>query len=1067
MTFRLIASDRLQQKRRLPLLLLLLSVMLCLLLLALLAGAQAQSATATLTGIVVDERGAVVVGATIKLNNPSIQRQRQTVSGNDGEFILTQLPPSVYEISVKAANFAEAKVSELVLNVGEQRALRVQLKVAQVGESVTVADGVSLIDESPTVATVVDRQFVANQPLNGRSFQSLITLSPGVVLAKTNVTTAGQFNVNGQRANANYFTVDGVSANFATTGAGTLYESSGGALPAFSIQGGTNSLASVDAVQEFAIQTSTYAPEFGRQPGAQVSIVTRSGTNDFHGNVFNYLRNDVFDANDYFANRNRLRKPPLRQNDFGFTLGGPLLLPRLRQGGQALYQGRDRSFFFVSYEGLRLRQPFVSDPIPVPSVSARQGATGLIRDLLNAYPLPNGAPLATDPNTATFIGSWSNPSTLNATSVRLDQVINSKLTLFGRYNHAPSTAKVRANFSTPNTVENGTAKTQTLTLGSAMTFSARTSNDLRFNYSRSRAGTRYELDTFGGAVLPSTSSLYPPFASPENDLSYVQIGPATAALTDGLNSANQQRQFNLVDTLSWTAGGHALKFGLDYRRLAPINRGAIYRRFLFYTTVARVLSGNVPTFSATSTDVTLEPLYHNFSAFAQDTWKATRRLTLTYGLRYEVNPAPTERNGKLPATVTGLENPATLTLAPANTRFYETTFKNFAPRVGVAYQLLPKYGTVLRGGFGVFYDLGTAFTGSAFFNSIFPYGRSARGTNVPLNSALVVSQPPAVNTNPPYPAIFAYAPDYDLPYTLQYNVAVEQALGASNSLSLSYVGANGRRLGRVERLRNPNTNFTLVSVVRDQAESDYHALQAQFQRRFARGLQTLVSYTWAKSLDTVSDESITNYQAPLSSLNPQLDRGPSSFDVRHSLSAAISYDIPAPFATGVGKAVLGGFGIDSIVAARSATPVNVLTGTDPFGFGFTTVTRPDLVSGQPLYQDDPLVAGGRRFNRAAFVLPPAGRQGTLGRNVLRGFPLAQWDISLRRQFRLTERFSLQVRADAFNVLNHANFADPTGLLNNANFGVSTQMLGRSLGGLNALYQVGGPRSMQVSLKLLF
>jgi hypothetical protein len=1031
------------------------------------APVYAQSATASLSGVAMDEKGAVVAGAKITLVNAATALKREAKTNSDGLFTLPLLPPGNYTVSAQCDGFRPVDLRDITLNVGDQRSVQITLRVGSVTASVEVAGGTSLLNESPAVSTIVDRQFVANQPLNGRSFQSLITLSPGVALAKTNVTTAGQFNVNGQRANTNYFTVDGVSANFATTGAGTLYESSGGALPAFSIQGGTNSLASVDAVQEFAIQTSTYAPEFGRQSGAQVSIVTRSGTNDFHGAAFNYLRNDVFDANDYFANRNRLRKPPLRQNDFGFTLGGPMSLPRFGEGGHALYQGRDRTFFFVSYEGLRLRQPFVSDPIPAPSLAARQSATGIVRDLLNAYPLPNGAPLASDPNTATFISSWSNPSTLDATSVRIDHTVNNWLTVFGRYNHAPSSAQVRANFSTPNTIENGTAKTQTLTLGSAMIFSARVSNDLRVNYSQSRAGTTYELDNFGGAITPPVSSLYPSFASRDNDLSYVQIGPATAALTDGLNSANQQRQFNLVDTLSWTAGGHALKFGVDYRRLAPINRGAIYRRFLFYTTVAQVLSGSVPTFSATSTDVTLEPLYHNFSAFVQDTWKATRRLTLTYGLRYEVNPAPTERNDKLPATVTGLENPAMLALAPANTRFYDTTFKNFAPRIGAAYQLFPNRGTVIRGGFGVFYDLGTAFTGSAFFNSIFPYGRAARGTNVPLDSALVTSPPPPVNTNPPYPAIFAYTPDYDLPYTLQYNVAIEQSLGASNSLSLSYVGANGRRLGRVERLRNPNANFTLVSVVRDEAESDYHALQAQFQRRLARGLQALVSYTWAKSLDTVSDESITNYQAPLSSLNPRLDRGPSSFDVRHALSAAISYDLPSPFAAGVGRAIFGGFGVDSIIAARSATPVNVLTGTDPFGFGFATVTRPDLVAGQPLYLDDPLVAGGRRFNRAAFALPPAGRQGTLGRNVLRGFPLAQWDVSLRRQFNLTERLNLQVRADAFNVLNHANFAEPTGLLNNPNFGVSTQMLGRSLGGLNALYQVGGPRSMQMSLKLQF
>jgi hypothetical protein len=284
---------------------------------------------------------------------------------------------------------------------------------------------------------------------------------------------------------------------------------------------------------------------------------------------------------------------------------------------------------------------------------------------------------------------------------------------------------------------------------------------------------------------------------------------------------------------------------------------------------------------------------------------------------------------------------------------------------------------------------------------------------------------------------------------------------------VAYVGATGRRLGRVERLQNPNPNFTRISVVRNDATSDYHALQTQFQRRLSRGLQALISYTFAKSLDIVSDESIVNYQAPLGDIDSQRDRGPSAFDVRHQLSGAVSFDVPPPFQSGVGRAVFGGFGIDSIFRARSATPVNALTNTDPFGFGFRTVTRPDLIAGAPLYVDDPAAAGGRRINRAAFAEPPAGRQGTFGRNGLRGFPAWQIDLSLRRQLNLSERVRLQVRIDAFNLFNHPNFGAPAGILSDPNFGASTQMLGRSLGGLSPLYQIGGPRSLQLSLKVLF
>jgi hypothetical protein len=227
-----------------------------------------------------------------------------------------------------------------------------------------------------------------------------------------------------------------------------------------------------------------------------------------------------------------------------------------------------------------------------------------------------------------------------------------------------------------------------------------------------------------------------------------------------------------------------------------------------------------------------------------------------------------------------------------------------------------------------------------------------------------------------------------------------------------------------------------------------------------------VSYTFGKSLDSVSDESVANYQAPISALNPELDRGPSRFDVRHTFSGLASYDIPSPEGR-VLRAILGGFAIDPMFRATSATPVNILTNTDPFGFGYTTVTRSDFVPGQSLYLDDPAVAGGRRINRNAFVAPPAGRQGNVGRNIARGFPAWQMDLGLRRAFTITEAVRLQLRLESFNIFNHANFANPIGTLNNANFGVSTQMLSSALGGLSPLYQIGGPRSMQLSLKVEF
>ncbi len=276
--------------------------------------------------------------------------------------------------------------------------------------------------ENATVSTVVDRQFAENLPMNGRSFQTLIQLTPGVVVVPTNVVDAGQFSVNGQRAASNYWMVDGVSANVGVSSGAVPGNGFGGTLASFSALGGTNSLVSVDAMQEFRIQTSTYAPEFGRTPGAQVSIATRSGTNQFHGTLFNYLRNDVLDANDWFADNAGLVKPKERQNDFGGTFGGPIF--------------KSRTFFFFSYEGLRLRLPQIALST-VPDLAARQSAIAAMQPYLNAFPLPNGTDDAAT-GAAQFNASYSNAASLDAYSIRFDHKLNAAWSLFGRYNDSPS-----------------------------------------------------------------------------------------------------------------------------------------------------------------------------------------------------------------------------------------------------------------------------------------------------------------------------------------------------------------------------------------------------------------------------------------------------------------------------------------------------------------------------------------------------------------------------------------------------------------------------------------------------
>lgn len=1018
----------------------------------------AQSSTATLSGTVEDDNGAVVPGASIALISVTQGTQRLATTNSEGRFVFPQLSPGLYSVTATRDGFAPVEVKNVLLNVNDQVALRITLTIGEISQSVEVIDGASLVNESAEVATVVDRQFVANLPLNGRSFHSLMTLSPGVVQTRVGSGDLGQFSVNGQRADANYFTVDGASANTAITGTANPGQTLGGTLPALTVFGGTNNLVSVDALEEFKVMTSSYAAEFGRSPGAQVSIVTRSGTNDFHGAFFDYVRNDIFDANDWFTNRNRGTKPPLRQNDFGGVFHGPILLPRFGEGGkQPWYNGRNRTFFFLSYEGLRLRQPQVISQVEVPSLSLRQTAAPQIQPYLNAFAKPNGPDLGN--GMAHFSTGYSIPATLNATSIRLDHVFSNKINLFGRLNYAPSETTTRTNsqLSSPRTAA---FNTRSLTFGANFLLTATTHNDLRVNLTENSALVSQELDDFGGAVPLPESALFPAFTSPdEAQVAFSLNFGARAELRVGRAAASVQRQFNLVNTLSHVTGDHQLKFGVDLRRLSPAFRVSNYFQQSLFNTANAVRAATVSSLGLLA-NRDAEPRFLNFSAFAQDTWRTSQQLTITYGLRWEVNPAPHGANGNDAYTAIGVDDPATIALAPLGTNLYETRYLNLAPRFGISYLLSSRPGleTVVRGGIGIFYDMGNAQSTLGF--TLPPFSSDFRTqTNVPFPLNATVIQPPPF-PNPPFRSVAAFE-GLKLPRTYQWNFAVEQSLGPAQTITASYVGAQGRKLINVRRLVNPNPSFSSVLLVRNDATSDYHALQAQFQRRLSRGLQALVSYTWSHSLDDASSD-----------ISIGLDHGSSDFDLRHAFSAATTYDIPSPRAR-FARTLFGNWSMDTIIRIQSPTPVDLIARTSVNLFGESVNVRPDFIPGQPLYIDDPKAPGGRLFNRAAFAIPPVGRRGTFGRNVMRGFPLHQTDFSLRRRFVFGEKVSLLFRTDVFNIFNHPNFADPVNTLTAATFGQSTQTFGRGLGsgtlgsGLSPLYQIGGARSMQFSFKVQF
>jgi hypothetical protein len=1040
----------------------------------------AQTESARISGLVTDASGAVVENADIMLQNIEQGTSSTVTTNHAGIFVLASVRPGQYRISVRKFGFRQVDVVGVIVNVQDRIEENFRLQPGSVSESITVTGGAPIINaEDATVSTVVDRNFAENLPMNGRTLQTLIQLTPGVVALPVSASEPGQFSISGQRPNSNYWTVDGVSANVEVSANGSS-AGMAGSFGAVSLQGGTNSLVSVDAMQEFRIQTSTYAPEFGRTPGGQISIVTRSGADQFHGTAFDYFRNDVLDANDWFADQKGLQKPEERQNDFGGIFSGPIV--------------KDRTFFFFSYEGLRLRLPQAL-VTTVPSLSARSSAVSVMQPFFNAFPLPTG-PDNPD-GSAAYNATFSTPSSLDAASLRIDHRWSRALSMFGRYNYSPSELSQRSPFNyAASAIDNARIVTQTTTAGATWAISPLVVNDLRFNYSRVTGSSRISMDDFGGAVTFSSVPNFPsPYTLENARFSLEMFSLPRGSIGSGLIQNNLQRQINVVDSLAIQKGSHSLKFGTDFRRLTPRADSSPYFPQVNFLDVSSAESNSV-FFDVVAKSESVTMLFRNLGFFGQDTWRLRSRLTLTYGLRWDLDFSPQSLGGANLLAMTGDPNNfSSITLAPNGTPVFKTTYTNIAPRVGVAYELAP--GTVIRGGAGVFYDLASQEVGNYVSNREYPFGASR--LDFPGTFPIVQPDPPPVSVadiGPQGSTPFrAFDPHLKSPYTLEWNIAVEHAFGSQQRLSASYLGAAGRRLLQSEFVFTPNNpNFNSMSIGRNTGTSDYDALQLQFERRLSHGLQALAGYAWAHSIDTGSlgIGSLSDLFSPSAGSN----RGPSNFDIRHALSAGLTYDVPAPKINRFMSAFLRNWGVESVVEANSALPVDANYIGFVSAFQAETPIRPDVTPGIPLYLYGSQFAGGKVINNTPgaitcsdgspsigpFCPPPLDangkptRQGNLSRNALRGFGLFQWDLGIHRQFPIHDSVTLQFRAEMFNLLNHPNFGAPVGNLSESDFGAATAMLGKSMagagnsigaGGLSPLYQVGGPRSVQLALKLQF
>lgn len=837
--------------------------------------ALAQSPNGTMSGRVVDSSGAVIVGAQVLIVNEATGIQYPTKTNAEGIYVVPNLPPGLYLLQVSRIGFKTIIKPDIILSVQGALAINFTLPVGAASVTVTVQGGAPLVNtQSAAVSTVINRQFVENLPLNGRSFNTLLQLTPGVVIAPVSASglDPGQFSVAGQRTSANNFTVDGVSANFGVGSALTVGGSGTGTAQAFSALGGTSSLVSVDDLQEFRVETSSFAPQFGRSPGGQVILTTRSGTNRFHGSVFDYFRNTVMDANDWFANREGLPRAAEHHNDFGGVLGGPIW--------------KNKTFFFASYEGARLDLP-QTHLIQVPSAYARAQAPAALAPYLNAYPKPNGQPTSPTAYFAPFTASFSNTASLDAGSIRIDHTFGNGFSLFGRYNDAPS-GLTNLGVTIPSNPENIDVNTQTLTVGLNMALSPRLSNAFRGNYSRQSSGSAFVQDSFGGAVPLDPHLLSGSLSSATTLAEFVTLDTFEGYFL-GRDATNQSKQLNFVDDLSWTRGTHQLKFGADYRAIfldkTPFRNELLYQA----SSVQDFLSTGQATLEA-GTAARAQLLTQALSLYGQDTWQATRRLTLVYGLRWEFSPAPSERGATSLAAWTNVNNPATLALAQPGTPPWKTTYDNFAPRLGLAYRLSRNGDFVLRVGGGIFYDLAVDQIGqlaTSFPN--FAFGNPA-AVALPLADPTPYLAP--LSPKPPYPnGTAGYAPNLQLPRSYQWNVALEKSFGGTQAISATYVGQVGNDLLRQQALYQPNANFAGDFLLwQNDAHSNYNALELQYRRPLSSHLQALANYTWSHSLDNASNDVVAALSKAV--LSGASDYASSDFDVRQSFSAAITYAIP-------------------------------------------------------------------------------------------------------------------------------------------------------------------------------
>lgn len=1100
----------------------------------------AQTFKATVVGQITDSTGAVVPNATVTIIQEATN-QSQTISTNEeGKYTFTQLDPGTYTLRIEAPNFKTAIRTNLVLETATSTRLDVPLEAGNISEQVTVnADPPAVNTETSSKGEVITPRQVQDLPLNGRNFTDLALLTPGVYPRPADDDQGEGLATAGTRTDATNFILDGVVNKSDRNGSV-----------------GVNT--SIESIQEFKVETSTYSAEYGRSAGAQINVVSKSGSNKFHGSLFDYVRNDVFDARNFFTAPGEDKT--LKRNQFGGSLGGPMPFFNFGEGGPAFTQGKDRTFFFISYEGTRqvrsesaittapranwLRGDFsdilgagndlilgTADDVagsnqircltstgakvvcPTPNVIPQNnvvvngvtilGINPISKLILSRLPAAN---IITPTNPFGYAATLTGRTNRNQALARIDHNVNGKNTASFRYSQQwgngfdpfPSNRNFYPTFGR-NTRQNY----KNWAFSDTHIFTPKVINEARVGLYQQKSQNLGEnsdqdyISLLGITGLPTGSqAAYQGYPAIRID-GFSEFGDRP---NDPFVYNLQNIQF--YDALSVIKGSHSMKFGVDiirsnYKEADVRNVRGDFRFRGRNTNTSTSTSSGFRSFAdflyglpdATQRQIGAEPADltgMQYAFFIQDDWRVTNYLTLNLGLRYELQTPLTEATGRLGNFVPEYGT----TILSGDPRLprglIETDKNNWGPRAGFALRPFKDNKTVIRGGAGIYYTLETFNPIRQQLANTFPFLQRESYSRLSSNMLLLSFQNPFPGSQGGIQGLntpFGLQVSYQTPEIYQYNLTVARELFKDLALEIGYVGSQGRFLGVRYNLNAPYptgavtastsggvTTYTPVYArlfpslgdiqFQEQiAKSYYNGLQTSLRRRSKNGLTLLVSYTFSKAMDTASstNNSTTGTQKfPQDIRNLQLEKALSDFDRRHQFTASFNYALPigrgrAFFgdARGVTDFFLGGWQLNGIVTILSGRPFTPVYSSLDF-----SNQRPDVI-GDP-YSNVP---AGLAFNPAAFTRPIASPAdptlfGNAGRNILTGPWFNSTDLSLMKNFRLTERAKIQFRWEVFNVFNNPNFQVPVFQLDNANVGTYTQTANEN-------------REMQFALKFIF